>query len=355
MNAKATENLVSHGTFEIPTAINALHLFAHEMAEHDMEFTRPQENQIFCTTPYGSLDLIANENSIDIEIIAPNEEALFVVRSEVSHYIGELDQNAPAIHWSGHKSVGKLIPNLRFAQVVSAEEKRKGFITVRVAGDDLSRFFGDHIHFRLLLAPAGRKPFWPYIDADGNSAWPEGEDEFHRPVYTVRSIDDDGRGFAFDVYVHGTGRACKWAKSVKAGDEIALVGPGGSGLLNTKTILMGGDETAYPAITRILEKLPSDCVGNVHLLAESEALKQDFPAPKGVKIHWYMRDAQTDPLVEALLASEVAESGAERFGWFAAEFEQVQQVRKHFKKTLGLGKTEQLCVAYWRRNPVDEK
>lgn len=38
------------------------------------------------------------------------------------------------------------------------------------------------------------------------------------------------------------------------------------------------------------------------------------------------------------------------YACFAGEFQNAQQLRGHFKTALGMGKTCQICTAYWRRD-----
>src|SRR5690606_29015993 len=95
-------------------------------------------------------------------------------------------------------------------------------------------------------------------------------------TYSVRElrVTDDATEVVVDFVLHLapglTGPASLWASSASVGDELWIVGPrrgreGRSGIEyapgSASLVCLVGDETAAPAIARILEDAPRDLRG----------------------------------------------------------------------------------------------
>ena len=70
------------------------------------------------------------------------------------------------------------------------------------------------------------------------------------------------------IVVHGGGLAAQWAAAARPGHRAALSGPGRGYTVNrdAPAFLLGGDETAIPAISQLLEVLPARA--SVHVCVE---------------------------------------------------------------------------------------
>ena len=70
-----------------------------------------------------------------------------------------------------------------------------------------------------------------------------------------------------DVVLHDGGVASDWAAGAEAGDEVAVSGPGRGYAVDADApaFLLGGDETAIPAISQLLEVLPAATPVQVHI------------------------------------------------------------------------------------------
>lgn len=130
-------------------------------------------------------------------------------------------------------------------------------------------------------------------------------------TYTVRESRCDGEAPELDVdfvmHFDAEGRggpASQWAAAVVPGDRVWLIGPnvhaatcataGAYGGIEwrpglAQNVLLAGDETAVPAISAILESLPSDISGHAFLEVPDAADCQDIRTRSGVGISWLVR------------------------------------------------------------------
>lgn len=130
---------------------------------------------------------------------------------------------------------------------------------------------------------------FPYMQ-DQQIVWPE-----HKPVpraYTVRKYHADVNELDIDFVVHGEhSPGGGWAMKATKGSQIGLVGPSGPDLLLVAADwhILAGDLTAVPAISAILEGLPSDSQGYVFIEIDSVADKHDIHSSQGITVKWLVR------------------------------------------------------------------
>ncbi|MCE3544330.1 siderophore-interacting protein, partial [Escherichia coli] len=98
---------------------------------------------------------------------------------------------------------------------------------------------------------------WPTMGRDGRPVWPEGDDALIARVYTIRTIDIERGEVDIDMVVHpgNDTPGSTWALNAKPGGIVGMTGPGGGSVEDAGRYLLVGDETALPAIGRILETL----------------------------------------------------------------------------------------------------
>jgi NADPH-dependent ferric siderophore reductase len=124
-------------------------------------------------------------------------------------------------------------------------------------------------------------------------------------TYTVRDIvrDGDGVRLVVDFVVHedtghGLGPACRWALAAEPGDVIQVVAPhrlteyGGTEFdpAGRQHLLLCGDETAVPALARILTDLAPGYTGEVYVEVPTSADILDLPRRPGFEVTWFARD-----------------------------------------------------------------
>jgi NADPH-dependent ferric siderophore reductase len=205
-----------------------------------------------------------------------------------------------------------------------------------------------------LLVPrvGDRAPRWPRIAKDGRIVWPDGAHGVSLRSYTARRQDPDAAQVEIDFVLHGDGPAAAWAAAAAPG---ALLGVAGAGALGERTagqLLLAGDETAIPAISRILASAPATTRGVALLEVAGAAEEQPLAVPDGVAVRWLHR-ADTPPGESTLLADAVAAldrpDGDDVFAWVAAESGAVRAIRADLRTRWGLGRAQHHAIGYWRR------
>jgi NADPH-dependent ferric siderophore reductase len=228
-------------------------------------------------------------------------------------------------------------------EVVSVEDLSADFVRLHMQVPDLSDYTDESLHFRFLLPPPGVTPEGPSLKPNGGVAWPKGAAKLHTPVYTARTVDPAAGVLVVDVFRHEDGRMTELVKQLSAGDEIAIMGPGGGGVPRAEKLHFFGDQTAYPAIARCLEVLGPVAGGRVSLLGQA-ALHYPFPEAPGFVFEILPDEAA---LCEGALAA-LPELG-DAYLWFAAEQSLASEVRGTFKAT-GLPRDQAYIAAYWARS-----
>jgi NADPH-dependent ferric siderophore reductase len=150
---------------------------------------------------------------------------------------------------------------------------------------------------------------------------------------------------------------------------------------DARAILLAGDETAAPAIARILEDVDRDTQGVAFIEIPEDADILPIATPPGVEVRWLPRsgdahgtrlipavldhlgaaapaviaDVDTeDPLWETPTFSSLGESVAEsenhadRYFWIAGESGVVTTLRRHLVKDLGIDRSQVAFMGYWR-------
>jgi NADPH-dependent ferric siderophore reductase len=292
---------------------------------------------------------------------------------------------------------------LAVATVASVERVSPSFVRITFSGADLADFGtpGRVLDQRIKLVFPALGGSVPRLAASDNwySAWlalPDDERGSMR-TYSIRGLDVDGEStrLVVDFVLHlapgSTGPASRWADAAAAGDELLVIGPrrgrredGGVEYApgDARAILLAGDETAAPAIARILEDVDRDTRGVAFIEIPEDADILPIATPPGVEVRWLPRsgdahgtrlipavldhlgasapeeiaDVDTeDPLWETPTFSSLGESVAEsenhadRYFWIAGESGVVTTLRRHLVKDLGVDRSQVAFMGYWRR------
>ena len=195
-------------------------------------------------------------------------------------------------------------------------------------------------------------PRWPGIARDGRIVWPVGAHGVSLRSYTARRQDPATGVVEIDFVLHGDGPAAAWAAAARPGAVLGVAGSSPLGDRPAGQLLLAGDETALPAIGRILGAARPDARGVALIEVAGAAEQQELPAPPGVAVHWLLRGG-TAPGESALLADAVAAlerpAGGDLFAWVAAESAAVRTVRADLRGRWGLGRAQHHAIGYWRR------
>jgi NADPH-dependent ferric siderophore reductase len=195
-------------------------------------------------------------------------------------------------------------------------------------------------------------PQWPAVARDGRIVWPTGSHGVSLRSYTARRQDADRGEVEIDFVLHGDGPAAAWGGAAVPGATVAVASGGPLGDRPARWLLLAGDETALPAITRILAAAPPSTRGVALVEVADAAEEQPLAAPEGVEVRWLHRDG-TPPGEGTLLADAVAAldrpDGEDLFAWVAAESAAVRTVRADLRARWGLGRAQHHAIGYWRR------
>jgi NADPH-dependent ferric siderophore reductase len=194
-------------------------------------------------------------------------------------------------------------------------------------------------------------PRWPAVARDGRIVWPEGSHGVSLRSYTARRQDPGTGEVDVDFVLHGDGPAAAWAAAASPGALLAIAGSGPLGFTPAAGLLLAADETALPAVSRILAEVPAGTRGVALLEVADPAEEQDLVAPDGVEIRWLHRGGtapgESTLLVDAVAALDRPEGAV--FAWVGAESATVRAVRADLRSRWGLSRGEHHAIGYWRR------
>lgn len=284
-----------------------------------------------------------DRRGFDVEIAAESEVPLHQCRESVIYLLDHVLPEAGArMAWSGIEAA-RTPPNFHFATVLGTRRITPNFLRVEMACDGIAALQEGGMHFSLLLPPEGESPRWPELTEKGRTIWPDGACALHRAAYTFVWLDAATGRFAFDIYEHEGGRTTDWARRVVPGETVGVMGPGGGDFPEAEHILLAGDETALPAIRRILEHSLPDRRGTVLVETASAQDRPEMTVPAGMTLRWITR-GEGGGLAAALTNVARVEDG--QYVWVAAEKAVVRAAKAHFKE-LGLARDRGYFGAYW--------
>jgi len=244
-------------------------------------------------------------------------------------------------------------------RVVGTRQLTPHMKRITFSGTSLHAFATDaDLHVRLLIPPPDApRDGWLAIQQDGKASV---RNRRHKPImrkYTIRAIDPSSGRLDMDFVLHEDGGpGGLWAAQALAGDLVGIIGPGGRGLAPADWYLIAGDETALPAIGRMMDTMPAHTQGHAIVEIADAREEQPLAVPTGMSLEWLHRDGApagtTDLLLEAIEAVRWPSDDRKAFAWVGAELAAAQAIRDHFSNRCGLAKADQLVVAYWRRTAI---
>jgi NADPH-dependent ferric siderophore reductase len=195
-------------------------------------------------------------------------------------------------------------------------------------------------------------PRWPRLAKDGRIVWPDGAHGVSLRSYPARRQDPAAAEVEIDFVLHGDGPAAAWAAAAAPGALLGVAGAASLGDRPASRLLLAGDETALPAISRILGAAPAHVTGVALLEVSGPAEEQPLTVPDGVAVRWLHRGG-TPPGESTLLVDAVAAldrpEGEDVFAWVAAESAAVRAIRADLRGRWGLGRAQHHAIGYWRR------
>lgn len=296
---------------------------------------------------------------------------------------------------------------LTLAEVRGVERVSPAFVRVTFGGVELDELgtLGEVFDSRIKIVFPPESGVLPPLDRTVDDWWgayltvPEGERGAMR-TYSIRElrVTDAGTELVVDFVLHLapglSGPASRWANSASGGDEVLIVGPrrgrsdhGGIEWepRGAGEVLLAGDETAAPAIARILEDSPRELRGIAFIEVPDASDELPIDAPAGVEVRWLARGEEPhgSQLIPTVLdhlgdtdAGDIAVSDIEGedtvwetpdysglgeeiapaqapasdcYYWIAGESGVVTTLRRHLVKDLGVDRAQVAFMGYWRR------
>lgn len=242
-------------------------------------------------------------------------------------------------------------PRFRPVSVRRTERINPRLVRVTFAGDELEGLAVEQpaMSVRVLL-PEPRKQALVIPTWNGNEfLLPDGR----RPVirtFTPWRADPQALELDVGIVLHGDGAASEWADAVEGGAPAAISGPGRGYAVDQEApaFLLVGDETALPAITQLLEEVPTDARVEVHLEVGHPDARFDLPGHPEAIVVWHdlPPDARSgDELARAVGAADIT---AETRVWAAGEAAAVQRIRRHLFADRGLPRARASVRGYWK-------
>jgi NADPH-dependent ferric siderophore reductase len=194
-------------------------------------------------------------------------------------------------------------------------------------------------------------PRWPQVARDGRIVWPQGSHGVALRSYTSRRQDPAAAELDIDFVLHGDGPAAAWAAAASPGAVLGVASAAPLGDAPAGWLLLAGDETALPAISRILAAADPRTRGVALLEVAGPEEEQPLTAPAGVELRWLHRSAATpgSGLLADAIAALARPAGEDLFAWVGAESAVVRAVRADLRGRWGLRRAQHHAIGYWRR------
>lgn len=323
------------------------------MREHNAEISE-ESGDVLLRLSGCSARFSADGAMTRINIEAPDFEHLYFARMTVASHILEFaGETVPEICWNGDHGDAERPPNFQTLTVTDTRDVTPHMRRITFRCENAARFANlDALHLNLLIQQPGlAEPQWPFVGASGLIEWERPDLKPSMRKYTVRSIDLATSQLDIDFVLHAdAGPGSSFAEAVTIGMEVGVLGPGGGGLMDADWYLFAGDETAIPAIARMLENLPADSSGAAYLEVSDAAEIQNLQTPVAIGIHWLIRNAEKPGslLVEALRQTHRPQSDESIYFWAACEFSAFKTIRQLARQDWKLKNDQHLVVAYWR-------
>lgn len=303
---------------------------------------------------FGRASLAVAGNRLCMEVEAADATALAIVKMGLAEQIATLAGGVPpTFAWSDSAAAPALLPYFHALTVARSEIVTPKMRRVVVSGD-VARLASAGLHVRVLIPPKDRAPEWPMMAADGRVLWPEGAAALTPRVYTLRHLDLLRGEASIDVVQHAGAATpgSDWARNVRPGDRVGLLGPGGAGPDAADHLLLAGDETALPAIARVLAELPATTRATVRVEIADPDEQQPLPTAAALDLQWLNRDGApagtTSLLADAVRAVEWPRDRTSAFAWIGCEQSTARALRRHLNGAGGLAKSKMSVAAYWR-------
>ena len=348
--------LKARSTIRLADATTVHDKLCDHMTEHCE--VRRAETRATIIFEYGVADVEVFADRLEVAVTGDDETGLSYVKMGIVYHVRAFaEPEVLDITWSGDGQ-SRSPAFFREMRVLRTLDVTPRMRRVVLTGEDLGRFASDGLHVRLIFPPAGREPVWPWLGEDGCPIWPVGEDELTARVYTIRHLDLARSEVWIDILRHDGDATpgSRFAVTAKPGDRVGMTGPSGR-MPRAEQLLLLGDETALPAIARILEALPESARVRAVIEVAGPEEEQALRSAAEVEIEWLHRDAPRpgapSGLAEVLDAAENLDPDV--YVWAGCEFNDFRRLRKRVRTEWKVPRDRHHLVAYWRKGAAGEE
>lgn len=306
-------------------------------------------------SPFGSVEIIKHLEELRLEVKSFTPEVLSLVKMFIAEHVFEFAGETASIVWSDEPELEQAPEHFQELIVTDVFDITPLMRRVIFSCERISAFLGEAgYHVRLLLSPSQTDPVWPKQTADGRLKWPSGENALISRVYTISYIDVMNSRVAIDFVLHAhSGVASTWASLACKGERVGILGPSGGRPGVADRYFIFGDETALPAISRLLRDLRADVRGLVCIEVQNEAEVQEIEHPADIRVQWLFREAAaagtTALLQDAFMCVPKPSSNEAYYVWIACEFSSCNAIRAHLRENWNALKSCFMVTSYWRR------
>lgn len=253
--------------------------------------------------------------------------------------------------------------------VTRIDEISPRYRRVVFGGEDLASAFpfarfapSDHVKVYFPDPETGALVSYRNIGTEEDEEWEvDGQGEPIRRDYTPRAWDPVSGELTLDFVLHDHGIAGRWAGTARAGDRLVVMGPRANWLLpqNYAHYVALGDETALPAISRILEEAPAHASVTALIEIADAAEEQPLGGGDDRRVHWIRRDSAVvadgdgSALETALKALALPPDTDGLYVFAAGETVAMKPIRRYLRREVGLRKRQVTVDGYWKRGIAD--
>lgn len=242
-------------------------------------------------------------------------------------------------------------PRFRIVHVQRVAPVTPRLVRVTFTGSEFDGFaLGDPAaSVRLLIPPAGSSELAMAAWNGNEFLLPDGTRPAIR-TFTPLRFDAATNELDLEIVLHGRGRISEWATAATPGAAAAISGPGRGYAIaaDAPAFLLGGDESAIPAIRQLLGRLPAAAAVEVHVEIASPDAAVALPDHGRTAITWHPSIPSAPPgtaLVDAVRAATIPDGTRI---WVAGEAAAVQRIRRYLFEERTIPRPLATVRGYWK-------
>ena len=300
---------------------------------------------------YAAVELRQRLEEVSLSIRATDNGTIAALQAMMTEHLRENQQNRD-LGFAWREAPPRLTRAYREMDVVAVADITPHMRRFTLRGDNLQPFVAGGLHVHLYF-PGSAPLAQPKIDDTGRVTWPDEAPPAR--AYTIRHIDADAGLVDIDMLLHpshGVAPGGDFARDGKPGMVIGMAGPGGGQLPPSQWVFLGGDETALPAIARMLETLPAETTAIVRVEVTGPEDRLPLRSAADVDLRWLYRGAtpaaRSRLLLNALGEAEFPARDVDRFVWFAAEADIAREAKAWLRARDDLAPSDFIAAGFWR-------